>query len=208
MKKLLLTLFASCAALMVACAGDSQGERVANPVRLAVVGGADACAPSARTATVLWERTVPCRVDAYAVAGGGVLAGQDEKKDVYSQLMRVFSSGTNYGMVVVWCSDEAVPSGDALQTQFHRLTALVREKAPRCSLVLFTPYALPLNAEKGAARKALAAALFRTASNLSVSILDFARDVRFPAEDAAAHFAADGTALSEKGYAFVGAIVL
>ena len=158
MKKLLLTLFASCAALMVACAGDSQGGRVANPVRLAVVGGADACAPSARTATVLWERTVPCRVDAYAVTGGGVLAGQDEKNDVYSQLTRVFSSGTNYGMVVVWCSDEAVPSGDALQTQFRRLTALVREKAPRCSLVLFTPCALPLNAEKGAGPEAIAKA--------------------------------------------------
>lgn len=204
MKKLLLTLFASCAALMVACAGDSQGGRVANAVRVALVGGADACAPSARIATGLWERAVPCRVDAYAVAGGGVLAGQDEKNDVYSQLTRVFSSGTNYGMVVVWCSDEAVPSGDALQTQFRRLTALVREKAPRCSLVLFTPCELPLNAEKDAARKALAAALFRTASGLSVSILDFARDIRFPAENAAAHFAAGGTALSEKGYAFVG----
>ena len=204
MKNLLLTLLVPVAASFAARAANPQDGSSAEPVRIALVGGTDACAPLAKTATDIWARTVPCRVDTYAVAGGGVLAGQGEQKDVYSQLTRVFSSGTNYGMVVVWCSDEAAPLGDALPAQFRRLTALVREKAPRGSLVLFTPCALPLDAEKDAARKRLAESLVRVASGLSVSILDFARDVRFPAEDTAAHFAADGSGLSEKGYAFVG----
>ena len=176
------------------------------PVRIALVGGTDACAPLAKTATDIWRRLVPCRVDSFAVPGAGVLAGREKGEDILSQLTRAFGMGGEYDMVAVWISNDTAPcAADAARKEaFRKAIAYVREKAPQCSLVLFTPHSLPLKPEADTARKSLAAALVQTASSRSVSILDFARDVRFPNADTAVYFASDGQSLSEVGYAFVG----
>ncbi len=47
---------------MIAHAEGSQDGSAMKPVRIALVGGTDACAPLAKTATDIWRRLVPCRI--------------------------------------------------------------------------------------------------------------------------------------------------
>ncbi len=191
MKKLLVMLL-SVAALFAAKADD---------IRLALVGGTAALAPSAKVAIAHWVEAAPCAVDSYAIlptAKGG---------DLYSQLERVFASGKPYNMIAIWASEGLIPGATKAERaeNFRKAIQLVREKSPSCSLLLFTPNSVPLNAKVDAANKELTDELIEVGSKYSVSILDLTREVAFPAADCAAYFAADGVTLSEKGALFVGA---
>ena len=191
MKKLLLSIFSVISAFFAAQAGE---------VRVALVGGADAAAPSAKVAIELWQEEVPCRVDSYAVAA------MAEGSDMLSQLTRVFAADAKYDMIALWASEGLVSGATKAEREenFRKAIRLVRAKAPQASLILFTPNAVPLKTDANAARKEFAAELVGAASKQSICILDLIKDVKFPAADCAAYFAADGVGLSEKGAAFIG----
>ena len=191
MKKLLL---ASCSAVAALFASS------ADEVRLALVGGTDAVAPSAKSAIAQWERNVPCTVDSYAIAAPA------EGCDILSQMARVFAAKKGYNVIAVWASEGLVPGAtkEERAENFRQAIRLVREKSPTCSLLLFTPYATPLNAKADAEHKELTAELIAVGSKQSVSILDMTTEVPFPVADCAAYFAADGAGLSERGAALVG----
>ena len=191
MKKLLL---ASCSAVAALFASS------ADEVRLALVGGTDAVAPSAKSAIAQWERNVPCTVDSYAIAAPA------EGCDILSQMARVFAAKKGYNVIAVWASEGLVPGAtkEERAENFRQAIRLVREKSPTCSLLLFTPHATPLNAKADAEHKELTAELIAVGSKQSVSILDMTTEVPFPVADCAAYFAADGAGLSERGAALVG----
>ena len=191
MKKLLLAACSAVAALFTVSADE---------VRLALVGGTDAVAPSAKVAISQWEEKVPCTVDSYA------LAAPAEGCDILSQMTRVFAAKKDYNVIAVWASEGLVPGAtkEERAENFRKAIQLVREKSPTCSLLLFTPYATPLNAKVNAAHKELTAELKAVGAKHSVSILDMTTEVPFPEADCAAYFVADGAELSEKGAALVG----
>jgi len=204
MKNLIVGCIAVTLGLGSFCAEDRGLVQSCEGARVAVVGGSDGCGPLARAAMGVWEREVPCRVDVYAAAGAGFLTGREKGVDVLSQLGRVFASGRPYDLIVLWCSDEAEGldrTDAALEAAFRQAVSLVRAKAPLSGLVLFTAADIPLQAARNARRKADAELLAKVASQTSVAVLDLSQDVRFPPENAAKFFAADGVGLSDAGYA-------
>ena len=188
---LLLTVFSAFAAFLSAHADE---------VRVALVGGTDAVMPSAKVAIAQWEKKVPCKVDSYAIAAPA------EGCDILSQMTRVFAAKKDYNAIAVWASEGLVlgVTKEERTENFRKAIQLVREKSPTCSLLLFTPYAVPLNVKVNAAHKELAEELITVASKHSVSILDMTTEVPFPEADCADYFAADGIGLSDKGAALVG----
>lgn len=177
------------------------------PVKIAVFGGRDSCAPTAKCAKEIWNREMPCVCDDYGFAGAGFVAGREDRRDIPSQVKRAFESGKTYDMYVFWCSDADSASEENLveiDQAIRKAIKLIRLGNPRGQVILFTTTRQPLKTDSGSSIAALAEIQANVASELSVSVMDFNRFIAFPSENTEKYFEPDGVGLSAEGMAFIG----